>query len=113
VRIDIRKVNTIKEADGTVLGNRTKIKVVKNKVAPPFAECEFDILYNQGIAREGSLIDLAIDLGVMEKKGAWFYHQGNQIAQGRDAAQQVLRTNPDLYEKILSETKEKMAAVKK
>ncbi len=113
VRIDIRRVNAIKEADGTVLGNRTKIKVVKNKVAPPFAECEFDILYNQGIAREGALIDLAIDLGVMEKKGAWFYHQGNQIAQGRDAAQQVLKANPDLYEKIFSETKEKMVAAKK
>jgi recombination protein RecA len=108
VRIDIRRVNAIKEADGTVLGNRTRIKVVKNKLAPPFTECEFDILYNQGIAREGSLIDLAVELGVMEKKGAWFYHQSNQIAQGRDAAQQVLRDNPDLYEKILQETKEKM-----
>lgn len=113
VRIDIRRVNTIKEADGTVLGSRTKIKIVKNKVAPPFTECEFDILYNQGIAREGALIDLAVDLGVLEKKGAWLYFKGDQIAQGRDAAQQVLKADSALYDKILEETKQRMAAAKK
>lgn len=100
VRVDIRRIGAIKTPDGQVLGNRTKIKLVKNKVAPPFTECEFDILYNEGISREGSLLDLAIEQNVVEKKGAWLYFEGNQIAQGRDAAKEELKKNTELYGKI-------------
>ena len=82
VRIDIRRIAAIKTPDGTVLGNRTRVKIVKNKVAPPFREAEFDIMYNEGISREGSLLDLAVELSVIDKKGAWLYFEGSQVAQG-------------------------------
>lgn len=100
VRVDIRRVSAIKAADGTVIGNRTKIKLVKNKVAPPFVETEFDIIYNEGISKTGALIDLAIDLGVVEKKGAWLSFESKLIAQGRDAAKEELKKNKELFERI-------------
>ena len=100
VRIDIRRVGAIKTADGTVTGNRTRIKVVKNKVAPPFTEAEFDIMYNEGISNTGSLLDLALEKNIIEKRGSWLSYQGNQLAQGRDAAKEALKSNTPLYLEI-------------
>lgn len=100
VRIDIRKVASIKLPDGTVTGNRTRIKVVKNKVAPPFTQAEFDIMYSEGISAVGSLLDLALDLGVLDKRGSWISYNGDQLAQGRDAAKEALRADSKLYEEI-------------
>lgn len=100
VRVDIRRIGAIKAPDGTVLGNRTRIKMVKNKVAPPFTETEFDIMFDEGISKTGSLLDLAIEKGVVEKKGAWLSYAGALIGQGRDAAKDELKKNSDLYAKI-------------
>ncbi|MCC6352857.1 MAG: recombinase RecA [Verrucomicrobiae bacterium] len=111
MRIDIRRIAGIKGGDGPFVGNRTKIKVVKNKVAPPFAEAEFDILYNEGISREGSVIDMGIDRGVIEKRGAWLFFDGSQLAQGRDAAREELKRNPDLRKRIEDLIREKLAGV--
>ena len=109
VRIDIRRIAAIKTPDGTVLGNRTKIKIVKNKVAPPFREAEFDIMYNEGISKEGSLLDLAIELNVVDKKGAWIYFEGAQVAQGLASAKEEIKRNRELYEKIEKATLKKVA----
>ncbi|MBE6412548.1 MAG: recombinase RecA [Opitutales bacterium] len=100
VRIDIRRVGQIKDPSGKVIGNRTKIKVVKNKVAPPFTECEFDIMYNEGISMTGSLIDLGIEHKILEKKGAWISYEGELIGQGREAAKAYLMQHEDVAEKI-------------
>lgn len=100
VRIDIRRIGQIKDASGKVIGNRTKIKVVKNKVAPPFTECEFDIMYNEGISLTGSLIDLGIEQKILEKKGAWISYNGELIGQGREAAKAYLTDHPDVADKI-------------
>jgi len=100
VRCDIRRIGAIKAPNGEVLGNRTRVKMVKNKVAPPFTEAEFDIMYNEGISKTGSLLDLAIELGIVEKKGAWISFEGNHIGQGRDAAKEELKSNEALYNKI-------------
>ena len=100
VRIDIRRIGQIKEPSGKVIGNRTKVKVVKNKVAPPFTECEFDIMYTEGISRTGSVLDLGIEHKILEKKGAWIAYEGNLVGQGRDAAKQALKEKPELAEKI-------------
>ncbi len=108
MRIDIRRIGQIKAPDGTVTGNRTKVKVVKNKVAPPFTEAEFDINYNEGISREGALIDLAIEEGVVEKRGAWLSFEGNHLSQGRDAAREELRGNAELRAKIEAAVKAKI-----
>ena len=109
VRVDIRRINAIKIPDGTVIGNRTRVKIVKNKVAPPFTEAEFDILYNEGISREGSLIDAAIEHNVVEKKGAWIAYEGKQLAQGRDAAKEELKKDPALYARIEKGLKAKLS----
>ncbi len=109
VRVDIRRIGAIKAASGEVLGNRTKIKLVKNKVAPPFTEAEFDIMYNEGISKTGSLLDLAIEQGIVEKKGAWISFEGNHIGQGRDAAKEELKKNPALYDKIEKLVLEKLS----
>ncbi len=100
VRIDIRRREQIKQPDGKVIGNRTKIKIVKNKIAPPFTECEFDIMYNEGISRTGSMLDLGIEHKILEKRGAWISFEGELIGQGRDAAKQALRDDPALAEKV-------------
>jgi len=100
VRCDIRRIGAIKQPDGTVTGNRTRVKVVKNKVAPPFTEAEFDIMYNEGISNVGSLIDAALEKGVLEKRGSWISHKGNQLAQGRDAAKEALKADEKLYKDI-------------
>lgn len=100
IRIDIRRIGQIKDASGKVIGNRTKIKVVKNKVAPPFTECEFDIMYNEGISLTGSLIDLGIEQKILEKKGAWISYNGELIGQGREAAKAYLADHPDVADKI-------------
>ncbi|MCC8149738.1 recombinase RecA [Akkermansia sp.] len=108
VRVDIRRIGQIKASDGSVAGNRTKIKVVKNKVAPPFTECEFDIMYNEGISSVGSLLDLAMEYDIIQKRGSWISYNGSQIAQGRDAAKEALKSNPDLYAEIEEQVKAKM-----
>ncbi len=100
IRIDIRRKDQIKTPEGKVVGNRTKIKVVKNKVAPPFTECEFDIMYDEGISKLGSILDLGLEHKILEKKGAWIAYEGNLVGQGRDAAKQALREKPELAEKI-------------
>ncbi len=100
IRIDIRRKDQIKTPDGKIIGNRTKIKVVKNKVAPPFTECEFDIMYDEGISKTGSIIDLGIEHKILEKKGAWISFEGELVGQGRDAAKQAVKDNPALAEKL-------------
>jgi len=107
IRIDIRRKDQIKTPEGKVVGNRTKIKVVKNKVAPPFTECEFDIMYNEGISASGSLLDLGLEHRVLEKKGAWITYQGELVGQGRDAAKALLREKPELADKIAKAILEK------
>ena len=108
VRCDIRRIGQIKGSDGSVSGNRTKLKIVKNKVAPPFKECEFDIMYNEGISSTGSLVDLAMEYDIVQKRGSWFSYNGSQIAQGRDGAKEALRTNPELYAEIEAKVRAKM-----
>ena len=103
VRMDIRKIENIKQ-DGEVIGNRTRVKVVKNKVAPPFREAEFDILYGEGISKEGSILDLAVNLDIVEKSGAWFSYNGAKIGQGRENVKKYLKENP----KILAEIEQKI-----
>lgn len=100
VRIDIRRIGQIKETSGKITGNRTRIKVVKNKVAPPFTECEFDIMYDEGISRTGSVLDLGVEHKIIEKKGAWFSYKGELIGQGREAAKQHLSQNLPMLEEI-------------
>ena len=103
VRLDIRRIENIKQ-DGEVIGNRTRVKVVKNKVAPPFREAEFDILYGKGISKEGSILDLAVNLDIVEKSGAWFSYNGAKIGQGRENVKKYLKENP----KILAEIEQKI-----
>jgi len=99
VRIDIRRIESLK--DGTeIVGNRTRVKVVKNKVAPPFKQAEFDILYGHGISREGSLIDMGVDQGIIKKAGAWYTYEGDQLGQGKENARQFLIDNPELATEI-------------
>jgi recombination protein RecA len=100
VRIDIRRKDTLKDAAGNAVGNHVKVKIVKNKVAPPFTEAEFDILYNHGINKEGSLLDVGLEAGVVDKKGAWLQFDGELIGQGKEAAQRALLENPALAVKI-------------
>jgi len=95
----VRRIETLK--DGTeMVGNRTRVKVAKNKVAPPFKQAEFDILYGQGISREGSLIDMGVDLGIIRKAGAWFTYEGDQLGQGKENARNYLKKNPDTANEI-------------
>ena len=101
VRIDIRRIGQLKDSTGNVYGNRTRIKVVKNKVAPPFTQAEFDILYAEGISYEGSIIDAAIEAGIIEKKGSWLSMDGEQLGQGRDAAVKLLKEDKKLCEALV------------
>ena len=102
VRLDVRRIEQLKSG-GEVVGNRTRVKVVKNKVAPPFREAEFDIMYGQGISREGEILDAAVKLDIIEKSGSWFSYNGSKIGQGRDNAKEFLRQNPELAEEIAAQ----------
>ena len=99
VRLDIRKIENIKQ-DGEIIGNRARVKVIKNKVAPPFREAEIDIIYGKGISREGNIVDLGVNLEIIEKSGAWFSYNGNRIGQGRENAKQFLIDNPEISKEI-------------
>ena len=107
LRLDIRRIGAIKDGD-RVVGNRTKVKVAKNKVAPPFRDCEFDIMYGEGISREGDLLDLAVAHRVLEKSGAWFSYKGDRLGQGRENAKQSLKDHPEVLMKIGREVKVKL-----
>lgn len=111
VRLDIRKGNAIKDGE-EILGNQVRVKVVKNKVAPPFKKAEFDLMFNEGISREGELIDLGEQQGIITKSGSWYSYDGNKLAQGRDAAKQVLKDNPDLAAEIEAKIMEKLKSGK-
>jgi len=107
LRLDIRRIGAIKDGD-RVVGNRTKVKVAKNKVAPPFREAEFDIMYGEGISREGDLLDLATTQRVVEKSGAWFSFKGERLGQGRENAKQLLKDNTEVLKRIDREVKLKL-----
>ena len=111
VRLDIRRIASIKEGEA-VIGGRVRVKVVKNKVAPPFREAEFDILYGEGISREGDLLDLAVDRKVVEKSGTWFSYGNERLGQGRENAKQFLRENPDLCKKLEDRVRKELGLVK-
>jgi recombination protein RecA len=106
MRLDVRRVESLKKGDD-VYGSRTRIKVVKNKVAPPFKQAEFDIIYGRGISREGCILDMAVEAGVVNKAGAWYSYEGNRIGQGRENSKEYLLTNPELMSEIERKVKEK------
>ena len=107
IRLDVRRIETLKDGVEAV-GNRTRVKVVKNKVAPPFKQAEFDIVYGQGISREGSLIDVGVDQGLIKKSGAWYTYDGDQLGQGKENVRSFLRDNPDMADEIEKKIKEKL-----
>lgn len=108
VRLDIRRIGQLKDASGRIVGNRTRLKVVKNKVAPPFTECEFDIMYDEGISQASSVLDLGIEHGIFEKKGAWVSYKGNLIGQGRELAKAYLKSNPQVMDEAIHQIVEKV-----
>ena len=108
IRIDIRRSTQIKNSDGGVIGNRTRVKIVKNKVAPPFKLAEFDIMYGKGISKVGEIIDLAVNAEIISKSGSWFSYEGTKLGQGRDAVKTLLTDNPELMDKIENQIKELM-----
>ena len=105
VRLDIRKIENIKQ-DGEIIGNRARVKVVKNKVAPPFREAEFDIVYGKGISKEGNILDMAVNLDIIEKSGSWFSYNGEKIGQGRENVKQYLHDNPEVMEEVEKKVRE-------
>jgi recombination protein RecA len=107
VRMDIRRIGALKDGDN-IIGGRTRVKVVKNKMAPPFKEAEFDILYGTGISRDGEIVDLGSECGVVEKSGAWYSYGGERIGQGREAAKQFLKDHPETGLTIMNKVMEKM-----
>ncbi|MFI0466461.1 MULTISPECIES: recombinase RecA [Saccharopolyspora] len=107
VRLDVRRIETLKDGSDAV-GNRTRVKVVKNKVAPPFKQAEFDIIYGIGISREGSLIDMGVEQGIIRKSGAWYTYEGDQLGQGKENARKFMRENPDIANEIEKRIKEKL-----
>jgi recombination protein RecA len=107
VRLDIRRIGQIKESADNILGNRTKVKVVKNKVAPPFKVVEFDIMYGEGISKVGEIIDIGVEFDIIKKAGSWFSYEGNKLGQGRDAVKTILLDNPELMEELEVKIKEK------
>ena len=110
VRIDIRRIGAIKDGD-SVVGGRTRVKVVKNKVAPPFREAEFDVMYGEGISREGDLLDLAVDRKIVEKSGTWFAYSGERLGQGRENVKQFLRDNPEIFRSIEAKVRKELGLV--
>jgi recombination protein RecA len=108
VRLDIRRIGQIKEDADNITGNRVKVKVVKNKVAPPFKVVEFDIMYGRGISKSGEIVDLGVEVEVIQKSGSWFSYNGNKLGQGRDAVKQLIEDNPELLEELERKIKEKI-----
>ena len=106
IRLDIRRSTQIKSSDGMVMGNKTRVKIVKNKVAPPFKLAEFDIMYGEGISKVGEVIDLAVESEIINKSGSWFSYEGTKLGQGRDAVKTLLKDNPDLMETLETKLKE-------
>jgi recombination protein RecA len=111
VRADIRRIAAIKDGE-IVTGNRTKIKIVKNKMAPPFREAEFDIIYGEGISKEGDLVDLGVQHNLIEKSGAWYSYKGERIGQGRENAKQFLRENSDIFKRVDTELRKQLGLVR-
>ena len=111
VRLDIRKSSSIKDGDN-VIGNEVKVKVVKNKVAPPFRRAEFEIMYGEGICRVGEVVDLGVDFGILEKSGSWYSYNGSKLGQGKEATKRVVRDNPELCDEITTKIYEAMNAKK-
>jgi len=109
VRLDIRRVGQIKESADNILGNRTRVKVVKNKLAPPFKVVEFDIMYGEGISKAGEIIDLAVELDIVKKSGSWFSYDGNRLGQGRDAVKALIKDNPELMDELEAKIKAKVS----
>jgi len=108
IRLDIRRIGQIKDSANDASGNRTKVKVVKNKVAPPFKVVEFDIMYGEGISKVGELLDIGVELDIIQKSGSWFAYNGNKIGQGRDTVKSLLKDNPELAEEIEAKIREKV-----
>ena len=111
VRIDIRRIASIKDGD-QVIGGRTRVKVVKNKVAPPFREAEFDVMYGEGISKEGDLLDLAVEKRIVEKSGAWFAFSGERLGQGRENAKQFLKENPSVRQAVEDRVRKELGLVR-
>ena len=109
VRIDIRRIGQIKDGEN-VMGNLTRVKVVKNKVAPPFRKAEFEILFGQGISKVGEILDLGVQYGIVKKSGAWYSYEGTKLGQGRDAAKQMVADNPELAEELEAKIMEALKA---
>ncbi|HIC30906.1 MAG TPA: DNA recombination/repair protein RecA, partial [Flavobacteriaceae bacterium] len=109
VRLDIRRSTQIKDSNGDVMGNKTRVKVVKNKVAPPFKTAEFDIMYGEGVSKVGEILDVAVDKGIVKKSGSWFSYEDTKLGQGRDAVKLVIKDNPELFEELEDKIK---AAIK-
>lgn len=113
VRLDIRRIGQIKDSPDNITGNRVKVKVVKNKVAPPFKVVEFDIMYGIGISKVGEILDIGVELSIIDKSGSWFSYQGNKLGQGRDAVKKIILDNPELMEEIEAQIREATAPVKR
>jgi recombination protein RecA len=111
MRIDIRRLATLKDGDSTI-GNRAKVKIVKNKMAPPFRECQFDIIFGEGISREGDLVDCGLDQGILERTGTWYSYGGERLGQGRDNVKRLLKENKDLANKLDIEIRKKVGLIK-
>lgn len=112
IRMEIRRIAGIKGAENAEIGNRVKVKIVKNKMAPPFRSAEFDILFNEGISRTGSIIDLGVDFGIIEKKGSWFSYNGEKLEQGREAVREKLKADPSMTDELERLIMEKMSSKK-
>lgn len=110
VRLDIRRIGQIKESSDDITGNRVRVKVVKNKVAPPFKVVEFDIMYGRGISKSGEIVDIGVELNVIQKSGSWFSYDGNKLGQGRDAVKKLIEDNPELMDQLEKKIKDKLAA---